>query len=71
MEKRPMSRGLAKAVKAVKSKSALARMLDVERATISAWYRIPEGWVAKVEQATGVPRHELRPDLYSENEQSR
>ena len=61
-----MSRGLRKAVKAAKSKSSLARMLKVERATISAWYQIPERWVMQVEQETGVPRHELRPDLFED-----
>ena len=63
-----MSRGLKKAVQATpdKTKSNLARLLDVERATISAWYQVPKGWVDKVEKATGVPRHILRPDLYSD-----
>ena len=63
-----MSRGLKKAVRAVKTKSNLARKIGVVRATVSSWYQIPEGWVEKVEEATGVPRHELRPDLYEDDE---
>lgn len=63
-----MSRGLRKAVKAVKSKANLARLLHITRVNISTWYRVPEDWVEKVEEATGVPRHELRPDLYEDDE---
>ena len=68
LEKRQMSRGLRKAVKAAESKASLARSLGLERATVSSWYRVPQRWTAKVEQATGVPRHELRPDLYEDDE---
>lgn len=31
---------------------------------ISQWRRVPAGRVLAVEKATGVPRHDLRPDLY-------
>ncbi len=44
--------------------NALARQLGVSAQVIKQWERIPAGWVLAVEIATGVPRHELRPDLY-------
>lgn len=31
---------------------------------ISQWKRVPAERVHDVERATGIPRHELRPDLY-------
>ena len=66
LEKRQMSRGLRKAVRVAESKASLALALGVERATVSSWYRVPQRWIAKVEEATGVPRHELRPDLFED-----
>lgn len=31
---------------------------------ISQWRRVPAERVLEVERVTGVPRHELRPDIY-------
>lgn len=31
---------------------------------VSQWKRIPATRVIAVEQITGIPRHDLRPDLY-------
>lgn len=44
----------------------LARAVGVDRATAWRWAqkRIPAERVAEVERVTGIPRHELRPDLY-------
>lgn len=33
------------------------------RSTVLEWTRVPAEHVAAVEKATGIPRHELRPDL--------
>jgi DNA-binding transcriptional regulator YdaS (Cro superfamily) len=59
-----MDAGVKKAAKAAGTIAALARALGVTRAAIHQWRRIPAERVISVEKATGVPRHELRPDLY-------
>jgi DNA-binding transcriptional regulator YdaS (Cro superfamily) len=46
---------------------ALAGLLRVAPSTLSEWRRIPAERVLAVEQASGVSRHELRPDLYPES----
>lgn len=45
---------------------ALAAAANVHKATVTRWMqqRIPAERVLEVERITGVPRHELRPDLY-------
>ena len=45
----------------------LAATLGVRYQAIQAWLkknRVPAERVLAVEKATGVPRHQLRPDLY-------
>ncbi len=42
----------------------LASALGLHRATIWGWTRIPAERVLDVERATGISRHDLRPDLY-------
>jgi DNA-binding transcriptional regulator YdaS (Cro superfamily) len=37
---------------------------------ISQWTRVPAERVLPVEAATGIPRHELRPDLYPVQERA-
>lgn len=44
--------------------SALARSLGVSRQAVFQWKRIPAERVLAIEVHTGVPRYELRPDLY-------
>lgn len=53
-----------RAAAAVGSKSELARRLGVKVQSIQQWHRIPAERVLQVEVLTGIPRHELRPDLY-------
>ncbi len=57
---------LARAKKELKGNTALARALDgkISPQAISQWKRVPAERVLDVERVTGVPRHELRPDLY-------
>jgi TorA maturation chaperone TorD len=57
--------GLNKAIEAAGGVRALARSLGVSQPAISAWRRIPADRVVAVEGVTGVPRAELRPDLYA------
>lgn len=55
-----------RAAAAAGNKSELARRLGVKVQSIQQWKRIPAERVLDVERVTGVPRHELRPDLYPE-----
>lgn len=45
-------------------KIKLAADLGVSPGAISQWKDVPANRVLEVEQATGIPCHELRPDLY-------
>lgn len=56
--------GLEKAVKAVGTKAELGRRLGMSRAALYFWKCVPANRIVQVEQVTGVPREELRPDLY-------
>lgn len=62
-----MKTGLQKAIEIVGSISALSRALGVDRAAIGRWRSgsVPAHWIIPIEHATGVPREEIRPDLYS------
>jgi DNA-binding transcriptional regulator YdaS (Cro superfamily) len=44
----------------------LARSIGVDKATVTRWAqrRVPAERVQDVEAATGISRHELRPDIY-------
>lgn len=62
--------GLQKAVTASGSKdkpgtiSSLAKILKISRQAVSQWDCVPLERVLVVEEKTGVPRQELRPDFY-------
>lgn len=55
---------LERAIGAAGGVRALARALGVSQPAISSWKRVPADRVLSVEASTGVPRSELRPDLY-------
>lgn len=59
-----MSTPVEKAVAAAGNKSELARRLKIKVQSIQQWTRIPENRIIDVERVTGIPREELRPDLY-------
>jgi len=59
-----MSTGIKKAIKAMGSGAALARALGIDRASVCGWAEIPAKRIIQIERLTGVPREELRPDLY-------
>lgn len=42
----------------------LAKALNCRPSAISQWQRVPISRVADVERLTGIPRHELRPDVF-------
>lgn len=54
---------LLKAIEAVGA-SAIAVACGITRQGVSDWKRVPPGRVLTVEQVSGVPRHELRPDIF-------
>lgn len=60
--------GLENAISKAGGQVALAALLGIRQSHISNWKnrgkRVPAEWVLKIERATGVSRHELRPDLY-------
>lgn len=55
-----------KAIKKAGGIVALGRALGITHNAIYSWKRIPSERVREVEAITGIPRHELRPDLYGE-----
>jgi TorA maturation chaperone TorD len=56
--------GLNAAINAVGGVSELARKLGIAQPSVSNWTRVPAERVVAVEEATGVNRIILRPDLY-------
>lgn len=46
----------------------LAMGLGISPSAISQWDRIPAERALDVERLTGIPRHDLRPDLYPASE---
>jgi DNA-binding transcriptional regulator YdaS (Cro superfamily) len=59
-----MNTGLQKALEIMGSYTALAAELGIDRNAIRRWHDVPDHWIIKIEHLTGVPREELRPDLY-------
>lgn len=56
--------GLQRAVSAVRNLSEFSRRVGTSRSGVYTWKRVPGDLVRKVEAATGVPAHELRPDIF-------
>lgn len=57
-------KGLAKAIAAAGSISELAIRLDITVQAVSQWFWPPPERCADIERETGIPRAELRPDIY-------
>jgi DNA-binding transcriptional regulator YdaS (Cro superfamily) len=59
---------LERSIAAVGSQTGLAKLIGVSQTAVWKWVRgrkpLPAEHVLKVEKATGISRHELRPDLY-------
>ncbi|WP_088368543.1 transcriptional regulator [Sphingomonas dokdonensis] len=62
------NQALSDAVDAAGGQSALGRLLGTSQAAVWKWVRrgkpLPAEHVLKVEEATGISRHRLRPDVY-------
>lgn len=56
--------GLELAIEAAGGVGALARSLGIAQPSVSNWKQIPSERVLNIEQLTGIPRTDLRPDLY-------
>jgi TorA maturation chaperone TorD len=57
--------GLDEAIRAAGGVSELARRLGIAQPSVSNWERVPAERVAAVEEATGIDRARLRPDLFA------
>lgn len=63
--------GIALVIKKIGTQKALAEALGVSTMSVSKWVstgRIPVDRVLTIEKLTGVPRYELRPDIYPPEE---
>ncbi|UPK24622.1 molecular chaperone TorD family protein [Bradyrhizobium sp. 195] len=63
--------GLDRAINAAGGVAQLARKISISQPSVSNWSKIPARRVMAVEAATGVPRAELRPDLYPDQHHER
>lgn len=59
-----------RAIEAAGGVTRLSEAIGVTRSAVSQWPRVPAERVIAVEKATGVPRQELRPDIYPPEEGS-
>lgn len=64
MKKSSRSKGLQKAIDACGSISALAKKIGVKYQSVQQWEDVPPERVPAVSEASGVTKHELRPDLH-------
>ena len=55
---------LERAISSAGGVAALSARLGMKIQAVWQWKRVPAMRVLSVERETGVPRHELRPDLY-------
>lgn len=56
--------GLRRAIEVAGGINALARLIGVTAPAVAQWKRVPVDRIVSVEIVTGIPREELRPDLY-------
>jgi DNA-binding transcriptional regulator YdaS (Cro superfamily) len=59
---------LLRAIEIAGGQSALGRLIGVRQCNVWGWLnrnkKVPAGMVLKIEKATGVSKHDLRPDIY-------
>lgn len=59
-----MTEALTRAIERSGGLVKLAASLGITKQAVSQWDEVPPLRVLEVERISGVPRHELRPDLY-------
>lgn len=62
---------LDRAISAAGGLTKLAASLGISKQAVAQWDEVPPLRVLEVERASGVPRTELRPDLYPPAEEAR
>ena len=65
----PNHSALYRAAEKAGGQLALAKAIGTTQSNVWTWLKksrrgTPAEWVLTIEAATGIPRHELRPDLY-------
>ncbi len=55
---------LARALEVAGGPTALSRQLGIVPSAVTQWSRVPAKWARRIEEITGIPRHDLRPDLW-------
>lgn len=63
-QRMPRKDGLELALRATGSLSKLAEIVGVKVQSVAQWEQVPSWHCLTVEAATGVSRHDLRPDIY-------
>ncbi|WP_093820201.1 transcriptional regulator [Stenotrophomonas indicatrix] len=51
-------------LKALGGPAHIGRVCGVSSQAVSQWKRVPAEYVLAIEEATGVSRHDLRPDVF-------
>ena len=46
------------------AQAKVARAVGLTRGAVTQWQQVPAEMVVKAEEASGIPREQLRPDLY-------
>jgi DNA-binding transcriptional regulator YdaS (Cro superfamily) len=60
----PNRKALRDVVKALGGQVAAAARFGVSQPTVSRWLELPAEHVLRAESLTGIPRGEIRPDIY-------
>jgi DNA-binding transcriptional regulator YdaS (Cro superfamily) len=55
---------VAKCAEAVGGIAKLASLIGVRHQSLYSWRKVPAERVLDLERHSGVPRHEIRPDIY-------
>lgn len=64
MSKFDYKAAVARASEVLGGQEQLGAQFNISQAAVSQWGKIPVERVLDIERLTGIPRHELRPDIY-------